>query len=70
VSTRTYPMEDGRWVVADGDFWLPGNYDAEVTARAAVELTNVQLEQLEKRICWETTGEGRAITMADLKEQA
>ena len=63
-------LEDGTWCVAWGPehgagMWLPGYFDAELTAVAAAHLPDDILADLNARIC-RIDGENRAITMGDI----
>lgn len=58
-------LVEGGWVVADHGMWLPGCYDSEETARAAVGFSDSVLAKAEP-IC-SIYGENRNITLDDLR---
>lgn len=65
MAVRTYPFEEGTWVVADGGVWLDGIYESEATARRAATLSDSVLSALGR--IYRIDGENRPVTMADLQ---
>jgi hypothetical protein len=62
-----FKVESGAYVISSYGNWLPGNYEDERTARYAFRFDSRILQELQERINYIDTGEGRPITFADLK---
>lgn len=63
---RLYPLIGGTVVISENEVWIPGAYDSLETARAAFDLPQDWLADLQSRKNLEAGGQGGVITGADL----
>jgi hypothetical protein len=63
-----HETDDGRYVISTHGCWLPGNYADKRAANYAFRFDDKQLWELQERINYLDTGEGRPITFEDLQK--